>query len=219
MSVPTTPSGVPVPRRVVVILLLVIPLSQIPLDIYTPALPQMVLDLDASAAVVQNTVTAYMLGMSLAFIPVGLIADAVGRKRTLLTCLAILVVTSVGCALVQNITLLLGLRFVQGIGGCACLVLAYALAADCYRGARLTSVSGLLGAAWGLAPVLAPAVGGVLVQFMSWRLVFVLIALLAALAEPLVVAGLPETLPPELRAPVEVGAAARVLGAALRHRN
>ena len=218
MSVPTTPSGVPVPRRVVVILLLVIPLSQIPLDIYTPALPQMVLDLDASAAVVQNTVTAYMLGMSLAFIPVGLIADALGRKRTLVTCLAILVVTSVGCALVQNITLLLGLRFVQGIGGCACLVLAYAIAADCYRGARLTSVSGLLGAAWGLAPVLAPAVGGVLVQFISWRLVFGLIAFLAALAVPLVVAGLPETLPPELRASVDVGAAARVLGAALRHR-
>ncbi|RZL72417.1 MAG: Bcr/CflA family efflux MFS transporter [Rhodococcus sp. (in: high G+C Gram-positive bacteria)] len=218
MSVPSTPTGVPVPRRVVVILLLVIPLSQIPLDIYTPALPQMVLDLDASPAVVQNTVTAYMLGMSLAFIPVGIIADAVGRKRTLLTCLAILVVTSVGCALVQDITVLLGLRFVQGIGGCACLVLAYAVAADCYRGARLTSVSGLLGAAWGLAPVLAPAVGGVLVQFISWRLVFGLIALLAALAVPLVVAGLPETLPPESRTPVDVTAAARVLGVALRHR-
>ncbi|MFE5706344.1 multidrug effflux MFS transporter [Rhodococcus koreensis] len=218
MSVPTTPTGVPVPRRVVVILLLVIPLSQIPLDIYTPALPQMVLDLDSSAAVVQNTVTAYMLGMSLAFIPVGLIADAVGRKRTLLTCLTILVVTSVGCALVQNITVLLGLRFVQGIGGCACLVLAYAIAADCYRGARLTSVSGLLGAAWGLAPVLAPAVGGVLVQFMSWRLVFGLIALLAALAVPLVFAGLPETLPKESRSPVDATAAARVLRAALRHR-
>ena len=51
------------PRYLVTILLLVIPLSQIPLDIYTPALPQMVLDLHSTAGTMQNTVTAYMLGM------------------------------------------------------------------------------------------------------------------------------------------------------------
>jgi DHA1 family bicyclomycin/chloramphenicol resistance-like MFS transporter len=182
------------PRFLLAILLLVVPLSQVPLDIYTPAMPQMVLDLNSTSAAVQNTVTAYILGMSLAFIPLGVLADAVGRKRVLLSCLAIVVVTSFACAAINSIGLLLAVRFAQGAAASACMVLSYAIAADCFSGSRLTSVSGVLGAAWGLAPVLAPAVGGVLVQFVSWRWVFVLIAALGVLAFAVVAAALPETL-------------------------
>ena len=155
----------PPPRHLVAILLFVAPLSQIPLDIYTPALPQMVIDLGSTSAAMQNTVTAYMLGMSIAFVPVGVVADALGRKRVLLSCLAVVVLTSLLCAVAGNVPFLLAVRFVQGAAASACLVLAMAIAADSFRGDRLTSVSGLLGVAWGLAPVLAPAVGGVLVQF------------------------------------------------------
>jgi MFS transporter, DHA1 family, multidrug resistance protein len=187
------------PRFLMAILLLVVPLSQVPLDIYTPAMPQMVLDLNSTAAAVQNTVTAYMLGMSLAFIPIGVLADAWGRKRVLLSCLAVLVVTSLVCASVDSVGLLLTVRFVQGAAASACMVLSYAIAADCFSGSRLTSVSGVLGAAWGLAPVLAPAVGGVLVQFVSWRWVFVLLAVLSALAFTVVTVALPETLAVEKR--------------------
>ena len=218
MEGPVTPNGTLTPRRVLVILLLIVPLSQIPLDIYTPALPQMVVDLGASPNLVQDTVTAYMLGMSLAFIPVGMIADAHGRKTTLLSCLFILLITSVGCALVTDITVLLVLRFVQGVGGCACMVVTYAIAADCYRGAKLTSISGIIGAAWGSAPVLAPAVGGFLVQFVSWRVVFGLIAVLAAIVGLIVMVGLPETLPSGARTPIDFAATGRVLNVVLRNR-
>lgn len=197
---------------------MVVPLSQIPLDVYTPALPQMVRDLNAANAVVQDTVTAYMLGMSLALIPIGVVADAWGRKRVLLSCLSMLVVTSVLCALAPNIGVLLTLRFVQGASACACMVLSYAIAADCFSGKRLTSVSGLLGAAWGLAPVLAPGVGGLLVQFMSWRAIFVLIAVLAANAAVLIALALPETLAPAARSPIDVRATLRVAADALRNR-
>lgn len=208
----------PVARRILPILLTVVPLSQIPLDAYTPALPQMVLELDSSNATMQNTVTAYMLGMSLAFVPVGVVADVWGRKRVLLTCLGIVFLTSIGCALAPNVALLLLLRFIQGAAACACLVLSYAVAADCYRGNRLTAVSGLLGAAWGLAPVLAPAVGGVLVQFISWRLVFGLIAVLSAAVAVVVALWLPETLAPEHRERIDLANIGRVLAATLRHR-
>jgi DHA1 family bicyclomycin/chloramphenicol resistance-like MFS transporter len=146
-------------RRIVALLLLIIPLSQIGLDIYTPALAQMAHEFGASNDLVQNTVTAYMLGMSVAFIPVRLIADALGRKKVLLSGLALLIVTSVGCALADSLGMLLVLRFVQGIGASACLLHAAAIAADCFRGAKLVSVLGLCGGAWGAAPVLAPAVG------------------------------------------------------------
>ncbi|MEJ0016072.1 MAG: multidrug effflux MFS transporter [Acetobacteraceae bacterium] len=199
------------------ILLAIIPFSQIPLDAYTPALPQMVRDLAADPAAVQNTVTAYMLGMSLALVPLGLLSDAIGRRRTLLGGLALLIATSVACAFVGDIGTLLVLRFVQGIGGCVCMVVTYAIAADCFRGAHLTSVSGLLGAAWGLAPVLAPAAGGLMVQFVSWRVVFLAIALGAAVVAVVVAMLLPETLAPERRTPVRLGRAAATIATACRN--
>lgn len=205
-------------RRIVLILLLVIPLSQIALDAYTPALPQMAADFGASNALVQNTVTAYMLGLSVAFIPIGLISDALGRKRVLLAGLGLLVVTSIGCAFADSLGLLMCLRFVQGIGASACLLLSAAIAADCFRGAKLVSVLGLLGAAWGSAPVIAPAVGGFVVQLGSWRMVFGLLAALAGVVALVVAKALPETLHAELRTPVDVRAAGRVLAEALRHR-
>jgi MFS transporter, DHA1 family, multidrug resistance protein len=71
-------------RGVVALLLTVIPLSQIPLDAYTPAMPDMVRDLASSNTLVQNTVTVYVLGMCLALIPLGMLADSWGRKSTLL---------------------------------------------------------------------------------------------------------------------------------------
>jgi DHA1 family bicyclomycin/chloramphenicol resistance-like MFS transporter len=204
--------------RIIAVLLLVIPLSQIALDAYTPALPQMAVDFGASNALVQNTVTAYMLGLSIAFIPLGLLSDALGRKRILLGGLSLLVVTSIGCALPQNLTQLLVLRFVQGIGASACLLLAAAIAADCFRGAKLVSVLGLCGAAWGSAPVFAPALGGFVVEFGTWRLVFALLAGLSAVIALVVVRALPETLEEDLRSPVDLRSAARVLKTALRHR-
>jgi len=206
------------PRHIVVILLMVVPLSQIPLDIYTPALPRMVVDLHSSSTAMQNTVTAYMLGLSIGFVPVGLVADAWGRKRVLLACLAVLIGTSLLCAAAPNVPLLLAMRFLQGLAASACLVLSYAVAADCFRDAKLTSVSGLLGASWGLAPVLAPAVGGLLVQFVSWRLVFVLIAVLVAAVAGVVAIAMPETLSPQNRSPIQMGHTVRVRTAILRNR-
>jgi MFS family permease len=103
-----------------------------------------------------------------------------------------LALTSIGCAVAVNLTLMLAMRFVQGIGASACLLMAAAIAADRFRGAKLVSVLGLLGAAWGSAPVLAPAVGGFIVQHGSWRLVFVLFAVTVAAVALLVAKAMPE---------------------------
>ncbi|MEU0498780.1 multidrug effflux MFS transporter [Mycobacterium sp. NPDC006124] len=205
------------PRHLLAILLCVIPLSQIPLDVYTPALPQMVVDLASTPAALQGTVTVYMLGLAIGFIPVGVMADAWGRRRVLLTCLAVVVVTSVLCAVAPNVGFLLVARFLQGLAACACMVLSYAIAADCFRGAKLISVSGILGAAWGLAPVIAPAVGGVLVQYTTWRMVFALVAVLAALVAVLIATALPETLDATNRTPIAVRATSRAVVQTVRN--
>src|SRR6476661_8400247 len=198
-------------RAIIAILLFVIPLSQIALDVYTPALPKMAAEFGASNDFIQNTVTAYMLGMAVAFIPAGLIADAVGRRRVLLAGLALLATATVGCALAPTLPALLCVRFVEGIGASVCLLLAATIAADCFRGAKLVSVLGILGAAWGSAPVLAPAVGGFISQFGSWRLVFVVLAVLTAVVAILVAVVLPETLGQYNRSPIDLRAAGRVL--------
>jgi DHA1 family bicyclomycin/chloramphenicol resistance-like MFS transporter len=167
---------------------------------------------------VQNTVSAYVLGMSVGLLPIGIIADAKGRKPTLLVCLALLLVASIGCALATDVYTLLALRFVQGLGGCATMVIVYAIAADRFRGARLTSISGLLGASWGLAPVIAPAIGGVLVEYISWRGIFFGLALAAVAAGVVVWLVLPETLAPADRTPVDVRRIGGVLASTLRRR-
>jgi MFS transporter, DHA1 family, multidrug resistance protein len=205
-------------RRIIAVLFIVAPLEQVGFDIYTPALPNIAAHFGASNALVQNTVTAYMLGMALVVLPVGVIADAIGRKRVLLSGLGLMALTSVGCAFADNLPLMLGLRFLQGLGAGTCLLLAATMAADCFRGAKLVSVLGLLGAAWGAAPVVAPAVGGFVVQFGSWRLVFVVLATVVVIVTLLVAIALPETLEPDHRSPIDVRAAAVVLGEALRHR-
>ncbi len=205
-------------RRIIGVLLLVSPLEQVAFDIYTPALPKIAEHFAASNTLVQNTVTAYVLGMALVVLPAGLIADAIGRKRVLLAGLGLMTLTSIGLAVADDLPTMIALRFVQGLGAGTCLLLAATVAADCFRGAKLVSVLGLLGAAWGSAPVVAPAVGGFIAQFGSWRLVFVVLAVMTATVGLLVAVVLPETLRPERRSPIDLRAAAGVLGEALRHR-
>jgi DHA1 family bicyclomycin/chloramphenicol resistance-like MFS transporter len=205
-------------RGLVALLLLVIPLSQIGLDIYAPAMPGMGTDLGASDAMVQNTMTAYTLGMSAAFIPMGLLADALGRRRVLLTGAMLVALTSAACALAGSITFLLDMRVIQGVAAGTCLLMASVIAADCFRGAKLVSVLAVLGAAWGTAPVVAPAIGGFIVEHGSWRLVFAVFAFAVAVVTVIIAKAMPETLDNERRSPVDLRAATRVLGEALRHK-
>jgi DHA1 family bicyclomycin/chloramphenicol resistance-like MFS transporter len=210
--------GAAAARRIIGVLVLVSPLEQVAFDIYTPALPRIAEHFAASNTLVQNTVTAYVVGMALVVLPAGLIADAIGRKRVLLAGLGLMTLTSIGCALAVNLPMMIGLRFLQGLGAGTCLLIAATVAADCFRDAKLVSVLGLLGAAWGSAPVVAPAIGGFISQFGSWRLVFVVLTALTATVAILVALLLPETLQPERRSRVDLRAAAGVLGEALRHR-
>lgn len=219
LPVKAFPTSAAAARRIVGVLLLVAPLEQVAFDLYTPALPRIAEQFAASNTLVQNTVTAYVLGMALVVLPAGLIADAIGRKRVLLTGLGLMTLTAVGCALAESLPMMIGLRFLQGFGAGTCLLLAATIAADCFRGAELVSVLGLLGAAWGAAPVVAPAVGGFLTQFGSWRMVFAVLAAVTAIVGLLVVVALPETLQVDGRSRVDLRAAAGVLGQALRHRS
>lgn len=198
------------------VLLLVGPLAQIGLDAYASALPRLRSEFNTSGHYAQNTMTAYMLGMTVAALPAGLIADAVGRKRVLLGGLATMVTATVGCAAAPGLATLLTFRFAAGVAAGAVVVMISPIAADCFGGARLVSVLGIVGAVCGSAGVIGQAVGGFVVEYLSWRWVFVFVALTAAVALAVVAVAFEETLDERLRSAVDLPASVTVVVAALR---
>ena len=129
----------------------------------------------------------------------GPLSDGLGRKKPLLAGVAAFAALSVACAAAPDIGALIALRFLQGMAGATGVVLSLAIVRDLYAGGELARVLGSLMLVFGLAPVLAPVIGGQVLRFTSWRGVF---GVLAAIGVVLLAASwfLPETLPPERRA-------------------
>ena len=171
----------------------------ISLDLYLPALPQLATELAASTSAAQLTITACLIGLAVGQIVAGPLSDRFGRKRPLMVGLVAYALASLACAFAWSITVLLVLRLVQGLAGAAGIVIARAVARDLYEGRRLVVFFSRLVLVSGLAPVIAPVLGGQLNRVMTWRGIF---GVLAAIGVALVLAGLlglRESLPPERR--------------------
>ena len=168
-------------------------------DTYLAAFPQIADDLGATAAAVQLTIAASLAGLALGQLLFGSISDAFGRRRPLLAALSVYVLTSVGLALVQNITAFTALRFVQGFTAAAGMVLSMAIVRDRYEGLAVSKVMARLMLIVGVAPILAPTIGAQLLLVGSWRLIFVFLAATGAVLLVAAVLTLRETLPAERR--------------------
>jgi MFS transporter, DHA1 family, multidrug resistance protein len=148
------------------------------IDMYLPAFPQMMQDLDTSAATIQLTLTTFMLGMAVGQLVIGPLSDQFGRRRPLLLGAVACLVASVLCAVAPNIETLIGMRFVQGFAGAAGVVLARAIVSDSGRGVQAAKQFAILMAVGGIAPVLSPLAGGGVIGFAGWRGVFWALAIL-----------------------------------------
>jgi MFS transporter, DHA1 family, multidrug resistance protein len=169
------------------------------IDLYLPALPVMTLELSAMPAEMQRTLSLFFLALAAAQIPIGSISDRLGRKPVLFAGLAVFIVASLACAVSSSVDALYASRFVQGLGICAGTILSRAMIRDLASGpeaARLMATSFLV---IGVSPVLAPLLGSSLLSFMSWRGLFVVLALAGVFAFLLADRVLPESLPPEKR--------------------
>ncbi len=169
------------------------------IDMYLPALPSLAQDLGGTESVVQLTLTAFMLGLALGQLVAGSLSDAMGRRRPLLVGLVFYTAASLLCAVSPSIVALILLRFIQGAAGAAGIVIARAVVRDHFTGndvARFFSLTMLVN---GLAPILAPIIGGQILLFTSWRGIFVLLTVVGAVMLTAVTFGLPESLPVERR--------------------
>ncbi len=141
-------------------------------DLYLPALPDIVSDLHTDPSLVQMTLTAVFVGLSIGQIIIGPLSDAYGRKGPLLVSLIIFAVSSYFCAAATEIHTLLFWRLFQGLSGAGGLVLSRAIAADVFKGPALTQFVALLMAINSSAPLLGPVIGSVIVTYASWHTIF-----------------------------------------------
>lgn len=170
------------------------------MDMYLPALPAVSEELHISPSLAQLTLTAVMVGMALGQVVGGPLSDKMGRKRPVLTGMALFALSSYLCTKTNSIHLFLLLRFIQGFFGSFGLVIARAIAKDIKSGDDLLRFYSILMMIQGIAPILAPVAGGIVLQFTDWHGVFELLTAVAMLLT-LGCIVYRETLPREKRIP------------------
>ncbi|WP_271396448.1 multidrug effflux MFS transporter [Salinicoccus roseus] len=166
---------------IVVLLGLLTAIGPLSMDMYLPALPIVATDLNTTASLAQLSLTACLIGLAAGQLIFGPLSDIMGRKRPLLYTLAIYAIVSALCAFTANIWVFVLLRFIQGFTGAAGIVIARAAARDMYIGKELTKAFALLALVNGAAPILAPISGGMILNFGSWPVVFLVIAAIGVL--------------------------------------
>ncbi|MFE3855111.1 multidrug effflux MFS transporter [Streptomyces griseorubiginosus] len=198
----TEPPAAAVRRTGLLVTLLLGGLTATPplaMDMYLPSLPQVTDSLHAPAATVQLTLTACLLGMALGQLVVGPMSDRWGRRRPLLAGLLVYVVATALCAVAPTVEFLVGFRLLQGLAGAAGIVIARAVVRDLYDGVAMARFFSTLMLIGGVAPIVAPLIGGQILRVTDWRGVFVVLTVIGALLAVLVWARLPETLHPSDR--------------------
>ena len=169
--------GPPGVARLTLVLGAIMALGPLALDMYLPALPMLESEFSASAARVQHTVSAYLLGMAFGQLAMGPLADRFGRKPPLLGGLALFVLASGACALAGTIESFVLLRFAQALGGSSIMVVVRAVIRDRFDAIQSARVLSLMMLVMGAAPILAPLAGGWLLVASSWHAIFWLLAI------------------------------------------
>jgi DHA1 family bicyclomycin/chloramphenicol resistance-like MFS transporter len=170
------------------------------IDLYLPALPVIARTFDVSAAAVQLTFSAFFIGMALGQLAYGPASDRFGRRPAILFGCAVYVVASLACAFAPTIEWLVAGRFAQALGCCAGMVVARAVVRDRYDHRDSARIFSLLVLVLAVAPLVAPSVGGWLAMAISWRAIFVALAMIGAAIGIAVFLRLDESRSPETEA-------------------
>lgn len=153
-------------------------LAPLSIDMYLPSLPLMPEEFGVTTSVIQLTLTMTMAGMAIGQIFAGPISDMKGRRIPLIFGMLIFALSTLVCIFATSIHVFLVFRFIQGLAGAVGIVIARAIARDVCEGPQLTKLFSMLMLVNGLAPILAPVIGGEILVFTSWRGIFVLLMII-----------------------------------------
>lgn len=191
-------------RLIYALLVLVTILVPFQFDVYVPAFPQLAKYFDASEAQVQLTLTATLLGMATAQLVVGSISDVLGRRRPLVIMLVLYVASAASCLFAPTIEVMTILRFILGFAASSGFVIVNAYIRDVSTNEEAPRRFATLITINGIGPLLAPLVGGQLLRFGDWKIVFVFLAILGTISLSMIAVKLPESLPIERRGRFEL---------------
>ncbi|SFU41560.1 multidrug effflux MFS transporter [Pseudomonas sp. OV546] len=181
--------------RAIIILGALSAFGPLAVDFYLPGFPAIALAFVTDEKHVQLTLASYFLGLSIGQLAYGAVADRFGRRVPLLFGASLFTLASLACAFAPNLEWLIGARFVQALGGCAGMVIARAIVSDRCDAVQSAKVFSQLMLVMGLAPILAPMLGGLLVNLYGWQSIFISLTAFSALASIAVALGLPESMP------------------------
>jgi DHA1 family bicyclomycin/chloramphenicol resistance-like MFS transporter len=190
-----------------VVLALLSAVAPVATDLYLPAFPEMTAELQGSATAVQLTLTAFLLGLTFGQLVFGPLSDRLGRRRPLLIGALLCVIASVVAATAPSIGILIAARFAQGFTGAAGMVIGRAVISDLTDGKTAGRAFSLMMIVGGVAPVVAPFAGGLLVEPLGWRGILWVVCAIAVAMLVSIVFIVRESHPVERRAELKATAA------------
>ncbi|MDQ0158240.1 multidrug effflux MFS transporter [Alkalibacillus salilacus] len=188
------------------------------IDLYLPAFPEMSGDLGTSASLIQLSLTTSLFGIAFGQLTVGALSDIFGRKKPLIISISIYVIASIVCAIAPNVWVLVVARFIQGFSGAGGIVISRSIIRDWYSGNQLTKMFSLLVLVMGLAPILAPMLGGQILLFTGWRGLFTILSIVGIILTFIAVFRLRESLPQEERSSGGLKSTVQMFTALIKHR-
>jgi DHA1 family bicyclomycin/chloramphenicol resistance-like MFS transporter len=177
----------------IVILIVVSGLNPIAVNMFVPAMPDIMRGLGTDRATVLLVLSAYLFATAVAQLVLGPLSDRFGRRPVLVAGLILFIAASIVCTTAPSISVLIAGRILQGAGGCVGIVLGRAIVRDRYERDRAASMLGYVTMGFAVAPMLGPIVGGLLNDNVGWRSIFGLQTVLGVLIVAVCVLFLPET--------------------------
>lgn len=168
-------------RRVSLIGALLVAIGPVSMALYTPAMTELVRVFDTTESAIKLTLTLYFGGFACAQLIAGPLSDALGRRPITIAFMALYCVASVAATLSPTVEVLMGARFLQGIGASAGIAISRALVRDLFTDDRSSRIMNLIGIILALGPALAPTIGGLMLPFFGWQSIFLLMTVIGFL--------------------------------------
>ncbi|HCT35030.1 MAG TPA: Bcr/CflA family drug resistance efflux transporter, partial [Sulfitobacter sp.] len=168
-------------RRVSLIGALLVAIGPVSMALYTPAMTELVRVFDTTESAIKLTLTLYFGGFACAQLIAGPLSDALGRRPITIAFMALYCVASVAATLSPTVEVLMGARFLQGIGASAGIAISRALVRDLFTDDRSSRIMNLIGIILALGPALAPTIGGLMLPVFGWQSIFLLMTVIGFL--------------------------------------